>query len=347
MRMDGTSPEIRRLRRNVEWALQRALDPGTVLPMLHRLSRIAADGSDDSLYAQRRLAELLAEHHPWRAALSARRVVAMQPADDGAWAILALCHALLGNYRCAAAAYRRALTLAPDNAAYAHNLGHLLDVALGRPKDALPWLRSAYELTFRRADVAVSFAHALGRTGDLAAARRVSRRALRARDAANIDEHLALARWLEEGAPDEPRLLPRRPPARVVRSPWKRVAPKRAPAGEARSPASPPDADALEAVLAKGLAKLPLDAKQRERARLLAHDASVRSAMLGEHLTRASVAAAIAYAIVFVNHVPLTQAEVAACFRVSVPALRGQFKALRARVDLSPGDARVATERPR
>ena len=203
MRMDGTSPEIRRLRRNVEWALQRALDPGTVLPMLHRLSRIAADGSDDSLYAQRRLAELLAEHHPWRAALSARRVVAMQPADDGAWAILALCHALLGNYRCAAAAYRRALTLAPDNAAYAHNLGHLLDVALGRPKDALPWLRSAYELTFRRADVAVSFAHALGRTGDLAAARRVSRRALRARDAANIDEHLALARWLEEGAPDE------------------------------------------------------------------------------------------------------------------------------------------------
>ena len=63
--------------------------------------------------------------------------------------------------------------------------------------------------------------------------------------------------------------------------------------------------------------------------------------MLGEHLTRASVAAAIAYAIVFVDHVPLTQAEVAACFRVSVPALRGQFKALRARVDLSPGDARV------
>jgi hypothetical protein len=56
-----------------------------------------------------------------------------------------------------------------------------------------------------------------------------------------------------------------------------------------------------------------------------------------------SVAAAIAYAVVFVDRVPLTPAEVAATFRVSPAALRGRFGELRARLDLTPGDRRFAT----
>ena len=56
-----------------------------------------------------------------------------------------------------------------------------------------------------------------------------------------------------------------------------------------------------------------------------------------------SVAAAIAYAVVFVDRVPLTPAEVAATFRVSPAALRGRVGELRARLDLTPGDARYAT----
>ena len=56
-----------------------------------------------------------------------------------------------------------------------------------------------------------------------------------------------------------------------------------------------------------------------------------------------SVAAAIAYAVVFVDRVPLTPAEVAATFRVSPAALRGRFGELRARLDLTPGDVRYAT----
>jgi len=60
-----------------------------------------------------------------------------------------------------------------------------------------------------------------------------------------------------------------------------------------------------------------------------------------------TIAAALAYAILHVDHVPLTQADVAACFRVSVPALRGVFKALRAHLDLTRGDAPYATVRPR
>jgi hypothetical protein len=60
-----------------------------------------------------------------------------------------------------------------------------------------------------------------------------------------------------------------------------------------------------------------------------------------------AVAAAVAYAIVYVDHVPLTQSEVAACFRVSVASLRGRFGELRTHLDLTPGDARYATLRRR
>jgi tetratricopeptide (TPR) repeat protein len=318
--MDRSERETKRLRQNVEWALARALDPGTVLPMLHRLSRLAPLGSDESVYAQRRLAELLADHHPWRAALSARRVLAAQPRDDGAWAILAFCHALLRNYRCSVGAYRRALTLSPDNAAYAHNLGHLVDVALGRPKDALPYLRLAYARS-PGPDVAVSLAHALGRAGDIAEATQVTKRALATADATYEKEYAALLRWLESGAPDEPQVVPR-PPAREMRGSWRRR--------RAGSVA------ALEEALAKGLRKLPLDGKQRDRARALVRDPQVGGALLSDRRVTQSVAAAIAYAIVFLDDVPLTQAEVASCFRVSVPALRGQWKALRARTPLLP-----------
>jgi tetratricopeptide (TPR) repeat protein len=339
--MDGSLAEARRLQLNVEWALQRALDPATVLPMLHRLSRVAPDGSEESLYAQRRLAELLADHHPWRAALSAKRVLALQPSDDGAWAILALCHALLGNYRCAVSSYTRALTLSPANAAYAHNLGHLLDVALGRPKEALPWLQLAYTRTQRRPDVAVSLTHALARAGAIEEAKQVSRRAIRAGDSAYLHEHVALAEWLaggRQGVANEPTVLANRPPAQLTRAPWKRVE------KPSRHDAAGADGADLESILARGLASLPLDEHQRARAQSLAQNPSLTTARRESPLTRASVAAAVAYAIVFVDRVPLTQAEVAACFRVSVPALRGQFRALRARVDLTAKDARVATD---
>ena len=353
--MDRSPPETQRLRRNVEWALSRALDPAAVLPMLHRLSRLAPDGTDESVYAQRRLAELLAEPHPWRAALHAKRVLTVHPNDDGAWSILGLCHALLGHYRCAAAAYRRALDLAPGNATYAHNLGHLVDVALGRPRDALPWLRAAYEGSEGRADVAVSFAHALGRVGELAEAKRVTVRALRTasdQDGAQLKEHLALIRWLKQGAPEHDTILPRRPPARVVPSSWGRKT--RAQRGSRPGPVVQASvtpsrrvhqrrASALDAALVRGLESLPLDSAQRSYARDLARDPWVANSLRADDATLGAMAAALAYAAVYVDHVPLTQADVAACYRVSVQALRGRFKALRSHLDLTPGDEHVAT----
>ena len=130
--------------RDVEGALQRALDPSDVLPMLHRLSRAALPGSEESVFAHRQLAELLIERHPWRATIHARRVLAALPGDDRAWAVVAASQAMLGHYRFAITAYKRALDSAPKNPSYAHNLGHLLDVAVGRPKEAVPWLQLAY-----------------------------------------------------------------------------------------------------------------------------------------------------------------------------------------------------------
>jgi tetratricopeptide (TPR) repeat protein len=170
------------------------LDAEDILPMLARLARAAAPESDAWIYAHRHLAELGVEHDPWRAALFARRVIAHRPDDDGAWAVLGLAQSLLGNCRYAARAYEHALALAPDNPWYAHNLGHLYDVALDRAADALPLLARATFAQPGEADIAASYAHALARCGKLAMAKRVLRRAIRHGGTA---DQMALARWLD------------------------------------------------------------------------------------------------------------------------------------------------------
>jgi tetratricopeptide (TPR) repeat protein len=339
--MDARTQQAQELRRQIEWTLARAVDPSDVLPMLHRLARLATDGSDENLFAHLHLAELLVERDPWRAALYAKRVLAHRPDDDRGWATLALCQTLLGNYRFAVSAYHHALTSAPKNPWYAHNLGHLLDVALGQARDAVGWLKRAYQSAAYSGEVAASYAHALARVGRIAEARKVLGRAMK-RTASR--EHTAMLRWLDQGAPpDKDHPLPR--PAPVP--PRSRT--KRDDTPSRRQLRSPVVAE-LDAVLARGLANLPLDAKQRARAKALARDAlSYFARPTGARGGAAvqAVAAAVAYAIVYVDHVPLTQAEVAACFRVGVAGLRGRFSELRAHLDLTPGDARYATLRRR
>ncbi|MGD0529069.1 MAG: hypothetical protein ABSE49_28280 [Polyangiaceae bacterium] len=356
--MDGRTQQAQELRRQIEWTLARAVDPSDVLPMLHRLARLATDGSDEHLFAHLHLAELLVERDPWRAALYAKRVLALRPEDDRGWATLALCQTLLGNYRFAVTAYHHALSSAPKNPWYAHNLGHLLDVALGRARDAVGWLKRAYQSAAYSGEVAASYAHALARVGRIAEARKVLARAMK-RTASR--EHTAMLRWLDQGAPaDKDHPLPRPAPVPTLATREREVgdvgdddAPrsrtKRDETPSRRQLRSPVVAE-LDAVLARGLASLPLDAKQRARAKALARDAlSYFSRPTGARGGAAvqAVAAAVAYAIVYVDHVPLTQAEVAACFRVGVASLRGRFSELRAHLDLMPGDARYATLRRR
>jgi hypothetical protein len=103
-------------------------------------------------------------------------------------------------------------------------------------------------------------------------------------------------------------------------------------------------AAALEQALLRGLENLPLDTRQRARARALSRDPVARTLAEAGHNVQ-SLAAAIAYAIVYIDHVPLTQAEVAASFRVGVASLRGRFSALRTQLHLAPGDARYRTKR--
>jgi tetratricopeptide (TPR) repeat protein len=362
--MDARRVQAQELRRQIEWTLARAVDPRDVLPMLHRLARLADDGSDESLFAYLHLAELLVERDPWRAALFARRLLAHRPEDDRGWATLALCQTLLGNYRFAVSAYHHALTGAPKNPWYAHNLGHLLDVALNRARDAVGWLKRAYQSAAYSGEVAASYAHALARVGRLGEARKVLARAMK-RTASR--EHAALLKWLEQGAPpDKDHPMPRPAPVHTHGTYAAMTGRERDEGGSGsgsrarrsaeglpssrRVAASSPLLTELEAVLGRGLTSLPLDAKQRARAKALARDAiACFSRPTGGRSAGAvhAIAAAIAYAIVYVDHVPLTQADVAACFRVGVASLRGRFGELRAQLDLMPGDARYATLRRR
>jgi tetratricopeptide (TPR) repeat protein len=355
--MDARRVQAQELRRQIEWTLARAVDPSDVLPMLHRLARVADDGSDESLFAHLHLAELLVERDPWRAALFARRVLAHRPDEDRGWATLALCQTLLGNYRFAVSAYHHALTSAPKNPWYAHNLGHLLDVALGRAHEAIGWLKRAYESAAYSGEVAASYAHALARVGRIAEARKVLGRAMKR---TSSREHSALLRWLEQGAPpDKDHPLPRPAPVHAIpqpmppvldRDPRPATRTKREGGGSRARAGTATLLSELEAILARGLASLPLDSKQRARAKSLARDAVAyfsRPTSSRSGAAAHAVAAAIAYAIVYVDHIPLTQADVAACFRVSVASLRGRFAELRTHLDLMPGDARYATLRRR
>lgn len=333
---EGHEQEARRLRREIERALSHAFDPANVLPRLARLLRLAPESSDDGIFANRTIAELLVEHHPWRAAIHARRAIHHRDSDDRAWAILAFSHTLLGNFRSAASAYKKAIACTPSNPWYAHNLGHLFDVALGEPKRALPWLKAAFLAQSENSEIVASYVHALAGAGQKEQAKNVLDRALERGMSREPRELQALQRWLAAGAPS------RRVHERTG-TPPPVPKPKRTRASDRR----------LMQVLERGLTCLPLDDHQRERARRLARDVAEvdRAPALDESSapprTRdlSGLAAAVAYAIVYVDHVPLSPAEVAASFRVRAAELRGRFTELRAKLDLIRGDARYTTMR--
>jgi len=200
------SDDVDTLRRNVEWALRNTLNAEDVLPLLAKLARSAEPESDAWVLAHRHLAEIAVDRDPWRSAIFARRVVKVDPDDDGAWAVLGLAQTLLGNYRSAVSAYRKAISLAPQNPWYAHNLGHLLDIALGRPDQALDLLSEAHKREPKETEIAASYAHALARAGKLSLARRVLRPVVQNGATA---EQMILWRWIERGAPmNRERLTP-------------------------------------------------------------------------------------------------------------------------------------------
>jgi Flp pilus assembly protein TadD len=193
--MEASEPrsvELEKLQHDVRWALRNRLGPRDLVPMLERLIRCAPEASPDQHGAMLQLAEVLAAEAPWRAALLCRRVLDAREMDR-ALGVLGLCLTMLGYHRAAARAYRRALALRPDGIEYAHNLGHLLDVAFNKPGDGLPLLASAHRSDPLDPEIAGSYAHALARTGKRREAERVLRRALGSAEAACA----LLDRWVQ------------------------------------------------------------------------------------------------------------------------------------------------------
>jgi tetratricopeptide (TPR) repeat protein len=179
------SPDLERMLTDVEWAMSKQFAPRDLVPMLENLVRAAPTASEAAYFAKLRLSELIVGDAPFRAARLARDVL-VRGESDRAWAVLGLAHTLLGNYRVAARSYRRALALAPDCGVYEHNLGHVLDVALNRPHDALAHLERAHRDLPEESEISSSYAHALLRSGQLDKARRLL--ALAVRDPEEADE---------------------------------------------------------------------------------------------------------------------------------------------------------------
>jgi tetratricopeptide (TPR) repeat protein len=309
MAADAPTPEAL-LRRQLEEAVRAGRSKAFLLPQLERLVSIAPEGSEPWRFANRQLAELLLEQAPWRAALHARRVAINSPSDDAAHALLGLALALQTNYRAAIASYRRALAANPNNPWYAHNVGHLYDVALDLPRDGLAFLRLAHREEPSQDDVTASLAHCLARSGSLGEAKELATE-LAARRPERAD-FADLARWIADGALDRP----------VI------AAPALLASIEHGATAAEPVAseqDSIEVLLDRA----PLTDEQRERARRLWVDFESRGAREGSSPGRA-LAAAIEYAIHRVDGGNVTQRALAERYGVSVSAIRSRYSAIRA-----------------
>jgi len=163
------SRAVERLFSDVSWAISRGLPKRDLLAMLKRLIATAATDSPEQAFAKLELSELIVGDDPFRAARLARDVLKLGP-DPRAFGVLGIAHAMLGSFRAARRAYEQAVALEPEHPAYRHNLGHLLDVAFGRPREALRHLAVARRVRPDEPAIVTSEAHALARSGHTARA---------------------------------------------------------------------------------------------------------------------------------------------------------------------------------
>ncbi|HEX6243180.1 MAG TPA: tetratricopeptide repeat protein [Polyangiales bacterium] len=191
--------DLERLRARIDDALRRERPRNEVMPLLARLLVSAGESGELFVYAHRHMAELLIADEPWQSALHLRQVIKAGAADDTAHALMGLCQALLGNFDSAVYQYERALVLAPQNAWYHHNLGHLLDVALNRPEEAAKHLRWAHDAHPMEDEVTASLAHCLARIGQLEEAEALAQEAVDL--APDHESHGSLLSWIKRRAP--------------------------------------------------------------------------------------------------------------------------------------------------
>jgi tetratricopeptide (TPR) repeat protein len=368
---------LSRLRERAERALASGRRGGDVLTVLETMTREAPDGSAHALFAHRHLAELQLSGSPWRAALHLRRLVQAGAADDSAHALMGLSQALLGNYRMAVAAYRKAVKLAPRNPWYHHNLGHLLDVGLSDSTAALDHLRIAQRIQPDEDEIAASLAHCLARLGQLKEAQQMAQLAVR-RSPRNR-EHQALLEWVKSGAPlnVNPSARGERRPSRSGVESHLSAGPslEQANAGEEHAdhvnhadhadrlnneePEENPEADEAAAdarrpnkvhkvrqsadgdpVLALLEAQQRADDQRLARARSLWNDFCARRA---PRIPKPAVyAAAIEYTLSILEGDSVTRAELARRYSVTARAIASRHEEIRDALALEPGDPRYS-----
>lgn len=156
---------------DARWALDSDLPAREVTAMLQKLLRRAPEQSEAAHFARRHLGRLLLPAEPFRAARLLKEALAHFPNDDELWGLLGIAFSLLGEYRAAHRAYRKALALKPGSGFHLHNLGHLLDVAFGRPEQAISYLEAAQRALPYETEVTSSLAHASFRAGRTVRAR--------------------------------------------------------------------------------------------------------------------------------------------------------------------------------
>lgn len=323
--------ELDRLRARIDDALRRERPRAEVMPLLERLLTQAPDGSELYVYAHRRIAELLLQSDPWRAALHLRRVIKASAADDTTHALMGLCQALLGNFDSAVFHYERALAIDPSNAWYHHNLGHLLDVALNMPQLAVLHLRWAHDAHPVEDEVTASLAHCLARLSQLGEAEELAREALDL--SPDHESHASLLAWIRRGAPGG--YLFSADQAFAGRDP-------RAPSGareERRDGTTASDRDVLRA-LARGMSANGAPDVLHRRAELLWKDYREQRPKL--RVGKAEVhAAALEYAVSLMHGITgVTQAGVAKRYGVSSTALASRYSDIRSTLALQVGDPR-------
>lgn len=321
----GHGDDLESLRRRAERAILDARPREQVERLLTQLVERAEDGSRESCFAHRHLAELRLEDSPWSAALHLRRVVGADPDDDVAHALMGLCQALQGNYRMAVASFRKAVALCPTNPWYNHNLGHLLDVALGCPDEAIHYLRKANRAQPEQEEVGASLAHCLGRIGRCDEGITLTRDLLSHHP--KHDDLRSLLQWLERGAPKrEPRDRSGRP------QPFSGARP--------RASARPTTA-AHDAQIRAALGRAGCPSSVADRASRMWAD-FVASTGLDPRAPNAPELAALEYALARVDGVGLRQRDVALRHGVSASTLSSRYGALRGALGLEPNDARYA-----
>jgi tetratricopeptide (TPR) repeat protein len=319
---------LRRLRKRVERALADGVRGADVERDLETIVREGGPSDRDALFAHRQLAELRLEESPWRAALHLRALILADAADDGVFALMGLCQAMLGNFRAAISTYQRAIETSARNPWYHHNLGHLLDVGLGSSQVALKHLQLAHELEPAEDEITASLAHCLARLGRLAEAQQLATEALRAAPANG--DHRALLEWIERGAPS----------VRVAR----RAGPART---RVQGPARAKQVDLSDPVARLLAASMPEAGFSYEhvcRAQALWAD------FAGGRVLRvakpAVTAGAVTYAIAMVLGVPgVTQAGLARRYGVAPASISNRYAEIRSALALVPGDPRYSAAR--